>query len=473
MPPWQRIFWRLVRTYHLVFAPLAGFALLLAIVFMQPQTTVALGLVILIGGVSLLASLVAAYISTRQIGAALGVVLDAVQHITSGDYDRRVPIQKRFLVEGLVDALDAMQHNLQSRFAELQASRDQLRAVLNSMVEGVIAIDKSQRVMLINHAACRLFLLDEAQAIGRPLFELVRNPRLQQWAGEALQQTEQVGGELTLLAPASRVLWVRAAGLPGESAPGAVMVVSDLSELRRLEGVRQEFVANASHELKTPLASIKACAETLLDGALDDIDHRLSFLNTISEQADRLDRLVSDMMSLTRIESAESKPDLHPVQIEEIATRCLERHRQNAVRREIALAPLPHDGSVWVTADEEALEQIFDNLLDNAIKYTNAGGVVALRWRTLGQECEIEVEDTGIGIPQGQLSRIFERFYRVDRARSRELGGTGLGLSIVKHLVQALGGTLSVSSRLGKGSTFAVRLKLDHAGPDEPAPRDG
>jgi two-component system phosphate regulon sensor histidine kinase PhoR len=328
------------------------------------------------------------------------------------------------------------------------------------MIEGVIAIDSDQRVLLVNEAACRLFPIHEVSAIGRPLWELVRSPQLQMWMGAALSQSEPVGGELELKAPQPRVLSVRIAGLPGPIAAGAIVVASDISQLRRLEQVRQEFVANASHELKTPLASIKACVETLLDGALEDVEIRVRFLQVVNEQTERLDKLVRDLLALTRIESQEQPPVLHPVALADIVDLCINRHLQYAQRKEMHLVTTPPAETVQVLADEEALEQILDNLIDNAIKYTNSGGTISVRWEATGDRCRIEVEDTGIGIPQAHLGRIFERFYRVDRARSRELGGTGLGLSIVKHLTQILGGTVSVASRLGKGTTFTLELKL-------------
>jgi two-component system phosphate regulon sensor histidine kinase PhoR len=183
-------------------------------------------------------------------------------------------------------------------------------------------------------------------------------------------------------------------------------------------------------------------------------------LQVVNEQTERLDKLVRDLLALTRIESQERRPPLHAIALAEIVDLCVTRHQQYADRKEMRLITVPPAESVQVMADEEALEQILDNLIDNAIKYTNSGGTITVRWATEGSRCRIDVEDTGIGIPQAHIQRIFERFYRVDRARSRELGGTGLGLSIVKHLVQILDGTVSVTSRLGKGTTFTVELNV-------------
>jgi two-component system phosphate regulon sensor histidine kinase PhoR len=406
---------------------------------------------------------VAASSNARRIASRFESVGDVVAQMSAGEFDKRIPSGDRQQIEDLAASLDRTQSYLKSRVADLESSRNQLRTVLDSMVEGVIALDSDQRVLLVNEAGRRLFPIQELSAVGRPVWELVRSPQLAQWVAQSLSQSEPVGGELELKAPLARILSVRVAGLPGPSSAGpssagAVVVASDISQLRRLEQVRQEFVANASHELKTPLASIKACVETLLDGALEDVEIRVRFLQTVNEQTDRLDKLVRDLLALTRIESQERRPLLHPVELADIVDLCVNRHQQYAERKEMRLITVPPAEPVQVMADEEALEQILDNLIDNAIKYTNSGGTITVRWVNQGNRCRVDVEDTGIGIPQAHIQRIFERFYRVDRARSRELGGTGLGLSIVKHLVQILDGTVTVSSRLGKGTTFSVEL---------------
>ena len=472
----QRIYWSLVGRYLLVFAPLTGVGLLLGLIAFQPGLRAMFGVAALSFGLACAGVLIAAYLSARQLALPVDSIRRALQQIAAGNYERRILVEERHLVEQLVGALDEMREHLRTRFTELQGSRDQLRTVLDSMIEGVIAIDHGQRVLLVNESACRLFRFQEASALGRPLWELVRNPQLQQWTSQALTQAEPVGGELELLAPVWRVLAVRAAGLPAQAQRGAVVVVSDVSQIKRLENVRQEFVANASHELKTPLASIKACVETLLDGAIDDPEHRTRFLTVVNDQADRLDKLVRDLLALTRIESEGVKRNLAPLDACAVVAACVERHRQAAVRKQMALVVEIPDSPVQVLGDDESLEQILDNLLDNALNYTNAGGTVTVRLREGGATCLLEVEDTGIGIPHSQIARIFERFYRVDRARSRELGGTGLGLSIVKHLVQSLGGTVNVSSWLGRGSRFTVSLRAapaDLTTDGTPPPADG
>ncbi|MGL4551951.1 MAG: sensor histidine kinase, partial [Gemmataceae bacterium] len=230
-------------------------------------------------------------------------------------------------------------------------------------------------------------------------------------------------------------------------------------ELRRLERLRQDFVANVSHELKTPLSVIKVCVETLQDGAADDPAHRDRFLDQIARQGDRLHALILDLLSLARIESGEELFDLTTVPLVPLAAACVERHRPRAEARRQELR-LEAGGDPVVWADEEAADTVLENLLDNALKYTPEGGVIRVRVTAEGGAGRLEVIDTGIGIPEVDLPRIFERFYRVDRARSRELGGTGLGLSIVKHLAQALRGTVRATSEVGVGTTFAVTFPL-------------
>ena len=252
---------------------------------------------------------------------------------------------------------------------------------------------------------------------------------------------------------------MRGTPLPGNPTPGAVLVFHDVTELRRLERMRQDFVANASHELKTPLASIKAYTETLLDWALHDETVNVRFLERIDEQVERLNQLILDLLSLARLERARRSSTTAAV----ASSRCSSR-----ASKATATAPRPRTSrspsirATWTTrrlvlADEEAVRQIVDNLIDNAIKYTPENGSVRVSCQDPdGKSIVIEVADTGIGIPRDDLPRIFERFYRVDKARSRELGGTGLGLSIVKHLVQSIGGQIEVTSRVGSGSKFTV-----------------
>jgi two-component system phosphate regulon sensor histidine kinase PhoR len=314
-------------------------------------------------------------------------------------------------------------------------------------------------VLFANDRAHDLLELTPGGVAGRKFWEVVRHPALLEAIREAPSGDLARGREVAWTGATARSLAVRAVRVPGPPPAGTVLVLHDTTELRRLERVRQEFVANVSHELKTPLTVVKAAAETLLDGAADDPEARRLFLGQIGEQADRLTALVHDLLSLARIEGGTETLDLRSVSLEPVVAECLARHaaRAEAKRQTLEAAP-PSGTAVTAWGDEEAIEQILDNLVDNAVKYTPSGGRIRVRWRAEGNNAVLEVEDTGIGIPEHHLSRVFERFYRVDRARSREMGGTGLGLSIVKHLAQAMGGSVTATSRLGRGSTFVVQL---------------
>jgi len=246
--------------------------------------------------------------------------------------------------------------------------------------------------------------------------------------------------------------------LPSNPPPGAVLVLHDVTELRRLENLRREFVSNVSHELKTPLTTIQAYTETLLDGAINDPENNRKFLERIDEQAERLHKLILDLLSLARIEAAEDAYELLPVPVANTVQVCVDEYLPVAESKGVELQVQPPSEALVVWADDEGLLTVLNNLLDNAIKYTPSGGSVSIRWHVEGRRTVLEVEDTGIGIPKQHQSRVFERFFRVDKARSRELGGTGLGLAIVKHWVQVFGGTVEVASELGRGSLFTIRL---------------
>lgn len=361
----------------------------------------------------------------------------------------------------LAERFNSVARTLETRIGELERERQQLRAVLSGMAEGVVAVDDRRRLLFANEGAIRLFGL-EPPAVGRLIAELIRSPGVQEAVNASLAGPEPYRGEVIVPARDGQNLSLSVHGtpLPGPP-PGAVLVFHDVTELRRLERMRQDFVANASHELKTPLAAIKAYAETLLDGAIHDEQVNLDFLNRIDENADRLNQLILDLLSLARLESGEEVFRHEPLEILEVLGDCFESHRGRAEAKGLLYLfdPGPLDDRTRVVADEEAARQIFDNLIDNAIKYAPEGRKVQIRCRIDDDGLiAVEVADTGIGIPRDDLPRIFERFYRVDKARSREVGGTGLGLSIVKHLTQSIGGQISVSSRPGVGSTFTVRL---------------
>jgi two-component system phosphate regulon sensor histidine kinase PhoR len=419
------------------------------------------GLAIVMGG--LLTAALAISVGgreARRMGSALNEVQIALRQAEKGVFDSPLTSECHTVLPDIASVLERAEASVRMEVAQLSGQRDRLQNVINSMAEGVIGVDREQRILLMNVAACEIFSLRERAALGRPVWEQVRSPQLQTWVAEAVEKSIPAGGEMHVRAPVGRDLALAVSAFHGHELAGAVIVITDVTELRRLERVRQQFVANASHELKTPITSIQACIETLIDGAVDDVQCRDRFLQTINEQTSRLDALVKDLLSLARLESEPLQREPRPVWVEALVRMCYERHLQTAERKGLALTMEPIPADLRVLGEEDALEHILDNLIDNGLKYTEPGGRVNLSIRLEGGWATIDVSDSGIGIPQQHLPRIFERFYRVDRHRSRDVGGTGLGLSIVKHLVQAIGGSISVTSRLNEGSTFSVRLPL-------------
>jgi two-component system phosphate regulon sensor histidine kinase PhoR len=386
--------------------------------------------------------------------------------IALGDYAQKVYAAGHDEIQTLTSSFNRMAESLAVQFAQLDEDRQQLRTILGGMVEGVIALDVAERILFANSRAGELLEFQPPAAVGRKFWEIVRQRSLQDVVRNVLNGAQAVSEELEWTGPNAKNLTVHAARLPGPAARGAVLVLHDRSELRRLERLRQDFVANVSHELKTPLSVIKACIETLLDGAASDPNVRNSFLEQIATQAERLHTLILDLLSLARIESGNEMFVFEAVAIDDVVANCLERHHARAeangqillAEAEVAHRERLGPATTLAWADREAVQQIVDNLVDNALKYTPSGGRIVLTWKQDESQVVLQVADNGIGIPERDLPRIFERFYRVDKARSRELGGTGLGLAIVKHLVQALHGSIRATSRLGEGTRFAVTL---------------
>jgi two-component system phosphate regulon sensor histidine kinase PhoR len=382
----------------------------------------------------------------------------SVQRMRRGDFGEAVHYEGNDEIAVLSRNLNEMREALSAHIDRLQKNSDRLAIVLGTMSEGVVALDNRKHILFANSAARVLLDFATPDPVGRPLLEAVRNRTVQQAVESAFSTDEPTTLEVELSSTVRRIVSIQARRLPGTPSPGVLVVLHDVSDLRRLENLRQEFVANVSHELKTPLTIIKAFAETLLDGAISDQEHNVSFVRQISEQAERLHQLILDLLSVARIESGDERFELDAIPIHGLITACVQRYKPAADVKEVQLTANSSDDGLQVMADEEAIREILDNLIDNAIKYTPSGGNVTIECRSQQSMVQIDVSDTGIGIPADLQNRIFERFYRVDKARSRELGGTGLGLSIVKHLVAAMGGTVAVRSELNRGSTFTVCL---------------
>ena len=351
----------------------------------------------------------------------------AVDAMTRGNFQHRIYVPSRDELGQLAGKLNRLCQELDNRIGQLTASHERQATVLGGMIEGVIAVDRRERVLFANAAAGRLFDFRPTLVEGRPLLEVVRNHTLEEAVSAALATRQPQRLETTQESTDKTSVAIQATPLTGEPCPGVVIVMHDTTELRRLESLRRDFVANVSHELKTPLSSIKAYAETLRNGALDDREASRAFVERIQEQAERLHHLILDLLSLARIESTQQVFEIVPVSIQEVVDACLEHYRGAGDAKRITLVAEPGQLGCFVRADKEGLREILDNLVDNAIKYTPEGGRVTIRWRAIDEPASkvatIEVADTGIGIAADALPRVFERFYRVDKARSRELGG--------------------------------------------------
>ena len=361
---------------------------------------------------------------------------------------------------GDADSARREAQTLRSRVQELEASRSQMEGILQSMREGVVVVDPAGNLLLINQAAREILGLGPGIGPGRSFAECVRHPDLQELVRQVLQTQEPQVRELILYSPVECFLQVQASSCRYPPAGSCALVVfHDVTHFKKLEQVRRDFVANVSHELKTPLTAIRAAAETLLDGAIQDADYGRVFLETISEETTRLHRLVDDLLTLARVESRQTALNKERVPVGLFLEELTARYRPLAKTHGVSLE-LEQTPEVSLLADRSQLAQAVSNLLENAIKYNRPDGRVVVRARESDGTLVLEVEDTGIGIPPEDMPRIFERFYRVDKARSRETGGTGLGLSIVKHVAEVHGGSVEVESRPGSGSRFTLILPL-------------
>lgn len=353
--------------------------------------------------------------------------------------------------------LNAVAERFSQTLYELRSQRNELEAVLSGMMEGVVVLDRELKIRSINQAAAQLFEIESHKAPGRTVLELFRNHEIAEFAQATLASEEPVEQTVMLYGRNRMELQLHGnvLGNPGNGERGAVIVMNDISRVRRLESVRRDFVSNVSHELKTPVTSILGFVETLVDGAAEDPERRKEFLDIVQHHAARLNLIIEDLLSLSRLETADERVPLERRRIYDIVERCrLSSHTAATSKQIDVMLDIAGDPSARV--NESLLEQALNNLIDNAIKYSNEGDSITVEVREKDGRLLLSVSDTGPGIPAEELPRIFERFYRVDRTRSRELGGTGLGLAIVKHIARAHGGDVTVSSTLDSGSTFTI-----------------
>ncbi|MCB1033474.1 MAG: HAMP domain-containing protein, partial [Acidobacteria bacterium] len=394
----------------------------------------------------------------RRVTRPLYSMTTVAESLAQGDYEQRVPVDSEDEVGTLARTFNHMAGELEERIQTIDRDRHQLLAILGSMVEGVVALDPEEQVVHMNRAAGQLLEADPAASVGRKIWELIRVPAISQALTEAMAGGVN-SGEARIAAEADdRILELHAT--PLRHSGGAVLVLYDVTDLRRLEAMRRDFVANVSHELKTPVTAILGIIETILDDPDMGTATTERFLAKIRDNSRRLASLVSDLLTLSRLESGDRFLEHRILDLRRPLEEAVRSQYVHAEQKGVVLEVGLPEEEVKVRGDHEALREAIENLLSNAVRYSPQDGEVRIGLTRKATEVEITVCDNGPGIEPKHQERIFERFYRVDRARSREVGGTGLGLSIVKHISLSHGGSVAVESQPGEGSTFRIRLPL-------------
>lgn len=421
-------------------------------------------------------SAVMSVVFSRRIIRPLDQLNDAVNEVAQGNYGKKIYVDGRGQVATLASSFNVMNKILEFNVNQLAEQNVKLTSMLNSMTEGVLAVDMKFHLILTNPAAHRIFgLPDQRQLAGKNIYGLLRDEAFYHLLEDVMQSKKSGARELEWASPGGgRMLRFHASPVfrqEGEQL-GVLFVVEDVTQIRRLEQMRTDFVSNVSHELKTPLTSIIGFVDTLQAGAVEDTETARRFLDIIGQESDRLYRLLQDILTLSSIESADQDVGVGPVQLGEVARQIDQLLRPKAGEKQLAFEIRVEDNLPPFPCNRDRISQMLINLIENAVKYTEHGSVITTVAKR-GGSLEISVADTGIGIPADQLDRVFERFYRVDKGRSRRMGGTGLGLSIVKHIVLLYQGQISVSSEVGRGSEFTITLPYRRSGEGASGRLDG
>ncbi|RLC11745.1 MAG: PAS domain-containing sensor histidine kinase [Deltaproteobacteria bacterium] len=410
--------------------------------------------------IAFLASGICLYVS-RRISHPIEEMKQVAEHFAKGELEHRLAAPNTKEMAGLADAMNQMAVQLRERIETVISQRNEYEAVLSSMVEGVVAIDMEERILSINRAAANILKNSSHEMKGRTIQEVVRNRELHAFVEETLSSGQTAERDIVLRQNGERILNIRSAPLcnANEKRIGTLVVLDDVTHLRHLEEVRRDFVANVSHEIRTPLTAIKGFVETLQNGAVDNPEEAERFLAIIEKHVNRLAAIIEELLLLSKIEREDEirQIQLEEGSVEEVIRASVQACQAKAEEKNIRI-DISCEDTFSAKADLPLLEQAVVNLLDNAIKYSRENSVVRVETALSDSEIIIKVQDHGMGISKQHLPRLFERFYRVDKARSCKLGGTGLGLAIVKHITQAHDGRVTVESALGKGSTFAIHL---------------
>jgi two-component system phosphate regulon sensor histidine kinase PhoR len=413
------------------------------------RKTIIIGLFFALGLAFVLASVLA-----KALIKPINRIIHTSSKFAQGDFSRRIFQSSNDEIGMLAVTLNKMAQDIEEKIREIAMKNQHLEAIFNSMIEGVIVTDESSKVISINQAIEELFDIKGFTIQGKFFLEGIRNSEISELINSAMSLAKSISKEITLIMPVQRIVQVNVSPIFEQNkVTGSVTVIHDITGIRRLETMRRDFVANVSHELKTPLTSIKGFVETLLEGAMEDKENSVNFLKIINNHVDRLNTLIDDLLDLSYIESKEAALSKDKFGLSGLVNEAISGFKSQAKKKGIELSCEFSQG-LEIFADKSKIEQVLANLIDNAIKYNKEKGLVRIYSEQLADKIKILVEDSGSGIPTKDIPRIFERFYRVDKARSRQLGGTGLGLSIVKHIVELHSGSVGVESTEGLGSKF-------------------
>ncbi|MCL0081520.1 phosphate regulon sensor histidine kinase PhoR [Peptococcaceae bacterium] len=402
-----------------------------------------------------------AYFTVVRLVGPLEEIKVMTSEMAAGVLEKEIVIQSNNEMDELATSINFLAQQLRQNMVRISEERNRAKAILNSMGDGVIALDDQGRILMINPILEKTFKIDTQTSSGKKSIEIIRNYELDQLLRQVLRDKQPLSCEIKFLMPRPKVFKVYATPLIGndDCMVGVVALMHDITERRQLENMRSEFVANVSHELRTPLTSISGFLETLLDGAVEDAQTTTRFLEIMKQETNRLTRLVDDLLKLSKLEDQKITFKKQPINISKVIYQTVQTFKPQAAEKDIQLHLTIADKIPQIKGDKDLIMQVMVNLVDNAIKYTPSGGKVAIKAGVVSENIEVAVQNSGLGIPKESLPRVFERFYRVDKARSRDAGGTGLGLAIVKHVIELHGGRIQVKSS-SKGTTFTFRLPL-------------
>ena len=418
-----------------------------------------------------LVSIIVALIAAAFLGYRMSIrmtkpikeMTEITHAMSEGSFDKKIKLKDKDEIGILADSINHMASTLRETIDNLSDKNVKMESILSSVVNGIIAIDANEKILFINPEAIKMMDIEETDIVGKKFLQIVRNNQIDNFLKNIIKQKSFSDMEFTINFPYEKNLKIYTnpiKSMESEDVIGIIITIQDITDLRKLERMRTEFVANVSHELKTPLTSIKGFVETLKSGAIEDREIAIRFLNIIEDEADRLHRLIADILALSELETKKVKGRTEKIDVNNIACEVVSILDNQAKKKEIDITVMIQPDIMSPIGDPDRFKQMLINLIDNAINYTQEKGSVVVAAENYTNKIIVSVKDNGIGIPEDHIPRLFERFYRIDKARSRKVGGTGLGLAIVKHIVKSFNGEIEVISKVGEGTEFKITIPV-------------